>query len=94
MARDEYDFRWNEWNVDHIGEHGVSPEDAEHVVKHARRPYPRQVGDEKILVRGQNASGDHLQVIYLLDDAWTVYVIHARPLTASEKSKYRRHFRR
>ena len=33
-------FRWNDWNIEHIAEHGVSPEEAEWVVDHARRPYP------------------------------------------------------
>jgi hypothetical protein len=26
------DFRWNDWKVEHIGTHGVSPEEAETVI--------------------------------------------------------------
>jgi hypothetical protein len=25
-------FRWNEWNIDHVGEHGVDSDEAERVV--------------------------------------------------------------
>ena len=34
--------------------------------------------------------GRFLQVIFLLDDEETAYVIHARPLTEQEKRRYRR----
>jgi len=34
------DFRWNEWNVEHVWRHGVSPDDAEKVVLEATRPFP------------------------------------------------------
>jgi hypothetical protein len=30
-------FRWIDWNRDHIGEHGVNPEEAELVVGNAAR---------------------------------------------------------
>lgn len=56
-----YEFRWNEWNVDHITEHGVTPEAAEYNVEHSRRPYPTKERD-RFLVKGQTASGQWLQV--------------------------------
>jgi heme oxygenase len=40
------DFRWNEWNVEHLGRHGVTPEAAEEVVEAARSPYPRKIGED------------------------------------------------
>ena len=48
-----YVFRWNEWNIVHIGEHGVTPWEAEHLVNHARRPFPQSQGDDRYLVMGQ-----------------------------------------
>jgi hypothetical protein len=27
------DFRWNEWNTEHVAQHGVTPEAAEEVVQ-------------------------------------------------------------
>jgi hypothetical protein len=32
------EFRWNEWNIDHIAKHGVDVVEAAYVVSHARRP--------------------------------------------------------
>jgi uncharacterized DUF497 family protein len=91
--RNIVEFRWNEWNVDHIAEHGVDPEQAEYVVKHASRPYPEYRGDDKWVVLGQTTNGWYLQVIYILDPDDTIYVIHARPLTDKEKRRLRRRTR-
>lgn len=85
-----YEFRWNQWNLDHIGEHGVSVEEAEHVVEQPDAGYPEEIGDGKYRVRGQSSHGRYLQVIYLFDPVAVVYVIHARELTAREKRNLRR----
>ena len=82
-------FRWNEWNRDHVAVHGVSPEEAEYVVDHAKRSYPEQIGDGKWRVRGQTAHGRFLQVIFVIEDD-CYYVIHARGLTDKEKRRFRR----
>jgi uncharacterized DUF497 family protein len=83
-------FRWNEWNLEHIAEHGVSPEEAKWVVETARRPYPMARPDDKWLAVGRGRSGRWLQVIYILDSEDVVFVIHARPLTENEKRRVRR----
>jgi len=46
--------------------------------------------DEKWLVRGRGKGGRLLQVIFVLDEDDTIYVIHARPLTEKEKRKFRK----
>ncbi len=84
------DFRWNEDNLEHIAKHGVQAEEAEDVVRHARRPYPCQAGHGKWRVWGQTRFGRYLQVVFVKDDATTVYVIHARPLTEKEKRAFKR----
>jgi hypothetical protein len=71
------DFRWNEWN-------------AEHVVEGAKAPYPRRIGEDKLLVWGPDSAGDLLQVIFVLDEDGSAYILHARPLTEAEKRRYRR----
>lgn len=81
------DFRWHEWNVEHIDKHGVSTDEAEGIVRAGR---PRYRGDGKYLVRGRGSGGRWLQVIYVLDDDGTVFVIHARPLNEREKRRHRR----
>jgi uncharacterized DUF497 family protein len=78
-------FRWNDWNAEHVGTHGVSPEEAEMVVRDASNPFPRRIEDDKWLVWGRGSGGRFLQVIFVLDPDETVYVIHARPLTEQEK---------
>ncbi len=84
------EFRWNEWNVEHLALHRVSPDEAEEVVISATSPYPLERPDAKWLVWGRTASGRALQVVFILDDDDTTYVIHARDLTAREKRRYRR----
>lgn len=83
-------FRWNVWNVEHVGQHGVLPWEAEEVVACARRPYPTRRTDDKWLVLGRTWGGRYLQVIYLLDDDGRAFVIHARPLTERERRKLKR----
>jgi uncharacterized DUF497 family protein len=65
-------------------------EDSEHVVQTAEAPFPRWISDDKRLVWGRGRAGELLQVIYLLDDDGTVYIIHARSLNEREKRSYRR----
>lgn len=86
-------FRWNGWNVDHIGEHGIDPREAEYLVNHARKPYPEDAGNESFRVRGRGATGRYLQVVFIFSPTDVVYVIHARPLTEREVRQYRRRSR-
>jgi len=84
------EFRWNDWNVEHIGRHGIVPDEAEKVILGARRPFPLARADDKWLVWGRGRSGRWVQVVYVLDEDDTVFVIHARPLTDREKRRLRR----
>jgi uncharacterized DUF497 family protein len=84
------DFRWNEWNKEHVATHGVLPEEAEVVVESARRPFPRKIDNDKWLAWGPGVGGRLLQVVFLVEEEDSVYVIHARPLTDREKRRYRR----
>ncbi len=85
-----YEFRWNAWNLDHVAKHGLTPDDAEFVVNRARPPYPESIEDEKWRVRGQTEDGTYVQVVYIFSPERVIYVIHARPLTESEKRALRR----
>lgn len=84
------EFRWNEWTVEHLARHGVKPDEAEQIVMAARQPYPLGRPDDKWLVWGRTSSGRALQVVFVLDDDDTIYVIHSRDLTTREKQRYRR----
>ena len=76
--------------MEHLARHRVKPEEAEDVVMAARQPYPLERPDAKWLVWGRTRSGRALQVVFVLDDGDTIYVIHARDLTTREKQRYRR----
>lgn len=84
------DFQWNEWNIDHVQKHGVSPEEAESVVSRAARPFPLAIGDDEWLAWGPGQGGRLIQVIFLKEEDDDVFIIHARPLNDREKKRYRR----
>ena len=84
------EFRWTAWNLDHVALHGVTPDEAESLVRKARSPFPRKIEEDKWLVWGRGHGGCYLQVIFVTDDDQTVYIIHARPLTDLEKRRLRR----
>ena len=84
------EFRWIEWNLEKIAQHGVTQAEAEYVVVNARSPYPRYREDDKLLVWGSTDAGRMLQVVYLLDDDDAAFVIHGRALTDAEKRRDRR----
>jgi uncharacterized DUF497 family protein len=52
--------------------------------------FPRRIEDDKWLVWGATSAGRQLQVVFVLDEDGTVFVIHARDLTAREKRRLRR----
>ena len=58
-------FYWDEWNLAHIAEHDVTPEEAEHVLRHAKPPFPREIGDDKHLVWGRTRDDRPLQVVFV-----------------------------
>ena len=84
------DFRWNDWNLEHIAKHGIDPNDAELAIESALAPYPTARQDDKWLVWGRGRGGRMIQVVFVLDDDGTVFVIHARPLTDREKQRNRK----
>lgn len=84
------DFRWNDWNAEHLARHGIEPEAAEHAVEEASSPYPRCIEADKLLVWGPGPAGELLQVIFVLDKDGSAYILHARALTEKEKGRYRR----
>src|SRR4051812_38677077 len=59
-------FAWDDLNREHIAEHGVSPEEAEEVVRSAENPFPQGIEDDRFVVWGPTEAGRHLQVIFVL----------------------------
>jgi uncharacterized DUF497 family protein len=58
------EFRWNDWNLEHIGRHGVQAEEAEWIVDHF---VAGDAGEDKYKAWGQTAAGRYLQVVFVLD---------------------------
>ena len=84
------DLRWAEWNMGRIAAYGVDPNEAEETFENVRSPFPRRIEDDKCLAWGPTSAGRLIQVIFVLDEDGTVFVIHARDLSASEKRRMRR----
>ena len=84
------EFRWNEWNLEHATGHGVLPREAEHVVDNPSRGWPRRVANKKVMVQGRGDGGRMIQVVYLVDDDGTLFIIHAMPLTTRRRRGRRR----
>lgn len=82
-------FRWNGWNQEHATRHGVSAGEAERVVLAARRPWPRDAGDDKWLVEGRGQGDRMVRVVYVVDPDGTLYIIQAMPLTTRRRRRSR-----
>lgn len=72
-------FVWDDWNVAHIATYDVDPAEAEYLVLHARRPYPRRSGPDQFIVKGATETGRWLQVIYVLRPAEAIAVEEVDP---------------
>jgi hypothetical protein len=58
-------FQWDETSIWHIAEHGVSPSEAEYVVRNAEPPFPENRGGGKLLVWGPTDTAEMLQVVFV-----------------------------
>jgi hypothetical protein len=73
-----FDFIWTDENIEHLAEHGVSPEDFEHVVSHPeRKGFSRST--KLPAAWGHTPDGRYIIAVYELIDAMTVL-----PVTAYE----------
>ena len=57
-------FAWDQWNKEHVENHGSNAKDAKYIIEHAQAPFPREIGGDKYLVWGQTASGEYLEVVF------------------------------
>ena len=78
-------FRWIDWNREHATGHGCTIEEIESVVRTAGRGFPRKSDRHKWQVIGRGIGGRWVEVVYLLDDDGTAFVIHSMPLTGRRR---------
>lgn len=78
---------WDDWNVDHIARHGVTPEDVEEVCQGSY--LVRQTYGGRLMVIGPNAAGNLLSAILAPEGEGAYYVVTARPSAKKERRIYR-----
>jgi len=78
-------FRWIGWNREHATKHGCSILEIESVVRSAGHGFPRKLDRKKWLVIGRGTGDRLVEVLFLLDDDGTAFVIHAMPLTTRRR---------
>jgi uncharacterized protein len=81
-------LEWDDWNRDHIAKHGVSPEEAEQVVR--GNPVVRKSYKERLVLIGPSHSGRMLAVIVgpTRSHPHVYYVVSARPADRKERRDY------
>jgi hypothetical protein len=80
-------FRWIDWNRDHATKHGCTVPEIEIVVRRAGRGFPRKADSQKWQVIGRGIGDRVIEVVYVLDDDGTAFVIHAMPLTTRRRRR-------
>lgn len=76
-----YDFIWDDGpggNVEHIAEHGLTPEEVEFVIEHPDW-VERSRSSDRTVAHGQTRDGRYIVAVYDLVDDITIY-----PVTAYE----------
>ena len=81
-------LRWDEDNVEHIGRHGVSPEEAEQAC--FSRPKVRRGRCGRYLVLGRTAGGRYVLVVVAHVAGGEGRVITARDMDSRERALYGR----
>ena len=80
-------FSWNADNLEHISNHGVTPEEIEEIAFEGL-PYIRKGGQGKRYLYGKTVDGRYLFVVYVPVGKRRVRVITARDMDAKEKRLY------
>ncbi len=74
------EFAWDDFNPAKIAKHGVTRQEAEHVVRFAKAPFPLRHRKGTWIVLGRGNSNRKLQVIFTIDRFENWYIIHAMPV--------------
>ncbi len=80
-------FSWNEDNIEHISNHGVTPEEIEEIAFEGIA-YIKKGREGKRYLYGKTVGGKYLFVVYVPVAKGKVRVITARDMDAKEKRLY------
>lgn len=83
---------WDDWNVEHVADHGVDPEEVEEVC--FGRPLVRRAGTTRYGLRRYHAFGQtearcYLFIVLDSEAAGVFYVVSARDMSERERRQYR-----
>jgi len=81
-------FEWNEWNIEHIAQHAVTPQEVEEACYN--QAVFRKTTGGLYLVYGQADAGRYLFIVVRYKAGGLVYVITARPMNKNEQKYYRK----
>ncbi len=84
-----YVFDWDRANIDHVGRHGVDPQEVEEVFM--VRPLLRRVRGGRLAALGQTLAGRYMIIFFERVNRNMVRVITARTMGETERRWYRRH---
>lgn len=87
-----HELLFDEWNEEHIAQHGVVPEEVEEVCW--RRPYVSKTRQERLRVIGQTEAGRYLVVILASRGKGSYYPITARDATQAERRLFNKQGKR
>lgn len=77
-------FKWDEDTIDHIGNHGVRPDEVEEVA-FEDYPYVRKGKRGRRYLYGKTLGGRYLFIVYVLADMGIAQVIMARDMDDKRK---------
>jgi len=82
---------WDDWNIEHIARHHVTPEEVEEICLAAH--WQHRAGGGKRALYGQTSAGRYVLVIGTHRVQGLFYPISARDMTHTERRRYREHRR-
>ena len=77
---------WNEWNLDHIAEHNVSPGEVEEVC--CGDPCVTRARNRTLRIIGQSYSGRFLAIFLAPRGRGSYFVVTAREATDAERKRF------
>ena len=79
-------FEWDDWNIEHIAKHSVTPQEVEEACYN--QSIIRRTKDSLYLIYGQTDAGRYLLIVVRHKSKDMIYVITARPMTGNEQRYY------
>ncbi len=74
---------WNDWSIEHIGQHGVRSEEVEEVFR--KHPSVRKARKDRYMAQGITDTGRYLFIIFEYLGQNRTRIITARDMTEKEK---------